>query len=378
MRGLYIDNIDKTRFPELIGVKKKINGQINAFKELGVQMEYIYVDECKIIKNGIDTNINTNKYKSSLANTNVFFNSIIKFNIIEPENYDFVYIRFTIASYYLANLIEYFYKHNVKVFLEIPTYPYKNEMNGLKDKVLSIIDDLVWIKIRKYVYRVVLTNNLDGIKNIESINIFNGIDVNSLKVKQETLELKKSINLIAVAQINRWHGYDRLIKGLYDYYQNDVKEQVEIFIVGDGAEKNNLINLTKNLMLEDKVHFMGLKYGDELNEIYSKMDIGVSSLALFRAGGGHDPIKSKEYIGKGLPVLLAYNDRALDEKLPFIFKSKEDESNINIQELLEKYKNMNIDTNSIRSYAEEHLSWKTQMKKVLNSIKLVGETDDRK
>ena len=53
------------------------------------------------------------------------------------------------------------------------------------------------------------------------------------------------------------------------------------------------------------------------------MHIGVSSLALFRAGGGHDPIKSKEFVAKGMPVIIGYKDKALSSNLEFIYENKE-------------------------------------------------------
>ena len=75
--------------------------------------------------------------------------------------------------------------------------------------------------------------------------------------------------------------------------------------------------------LNEYVHFVGSRIGSELNLIMDKADIGVSSLALFRAGGGHDPIKTKEFIARGIPVILGYEDKLVDMNLPYIMKVNE-------------------------------------------------------
>ena len=114
---------------------------------------------------------------------------------------------------------------------------------------------------------------------------------------------------------------------------------------------------------------MGAKFGDELDEIYDNSDIGISSLALFRAGGGHDPIKSKEYISKGIPVVIGYDDRALSEELDFVYKVSGDEIAIDIEEIVNKYVNMKTTSYEIMQYAVENLTWESQIKKVVKYIK---------
>lgn len=369
MKGLYLTSVDFYLNPNMGGVYKKIKGQINAFSNLGCKIDFIHPNNNKININGKDYECNLSKIDSLTKKNNVFYNSILALNKIDLKEYDFVYVRFTKACYGMYKFVKKLSEFNVKVIMEIPTYPYKDEIDkDLKNILLNNIDDLIWIKMKKYIYRLVLTNDLKKLYGIKAINIFNAIDINEIKTGTLKKE-NKEINFIGVANISKWHGYDRLIKGIADYYKNkENEENVNFYIVGDGPEKEKLVNLTQKLKITDNIKFLGPKFGEELEEVYSNMSIGVSSLALFRAGGGHDPIKSKEYVAMGLPVLLGYNDRAFNNTLPFIFECDASNENIDINCLVRKYKSMNVSSKEIKKFAYDELSWDSQMKKVLNEV----------
>ena len=69
-----------------------------------------------------------------------------------------------------------------------------------------------------------------GIKN-KTIKIGNGINIdNKLPIAKENTD-KKTLNLIAVAQLADWHGYDRLIKAISKL---DKDFKIRLKIVGDG------------------------------------------------------------------------------------------------------------------------------------------------
>ncbi len=167
----------------------------------------------------------------------------------------------------------------------------------------------------------------------------------------------------------KWHGYDRIIRGLKEYYDSNLdKVDVNFFIVGEGNEKQNLLELVKNLNLEDRVKFLGAQTGGELDNLFNNANIGVSSLALNRAGGGHDPIKTKEFIARGMPVVLGYEDKLIDMNLSYVIRFDDDESPININYLVNKVREINSTPMEIRSYALSNLVWEKQMLKVINSL----------
>lgn len=368
MKCLYIIGVDTKKYPEYKGIRKKIEGQIEAFKELGINMDWVDLYDDYIYLNSKNTNIKL-KSKNDYIKYNEFYINLYKKNIIDIEKYDFIYIRFSMANIGCYKLVKEISKRNVKVIIEIPTYPYYDELRkNLKDNIRICIDKFIWKRYKKFIFRISVTNDLAQIYGVKTIQIFNGVNLNDINVSTSIYN-NKTLNIIGVANISRWHGYDRILTGLSEYYKDGEKEvEIRFIIVGEGEEKQNLINLTKLLKMEKYVDFAGAKFEDELDELYNKANIGVSSLGLHRAGGGHDPIKSKEYIAKGIPVIISQKDRAISEKLDFVFKVNNDDSAVNFNEILNKYMDLKSSKKEIRDYAEVNLSWKSQMKKIIESL----------
>ena len=289
----------------------------------------------------------------------------------ELRKYEFAYIRFSRGDIEYYKLIKFLSKNNVKVIVEIPTYPYAQQFSyfNIKHLVYGILDILIWKSIRKYIYRISTTNSLHEIQKIKCICINNGIDLEELPMPNN--KYKKSLNLVGIANISKWHGYDRVIKGLHKYYsdKNNCYE-VRFHIIGEGDEKLNLIKLVDKFNLNSVVKFEGVKIGSELNNIMNDMDIGISSLALFRAGSGHDPIKTKEFLGRGIPVILGYDDKLVDMNLPYVIKVKEDESDLDIEGIVNKYLQRQWTNEDIKSYARKNLSWETQIKKIVEAVEI--------
>ena len=46
--------------------------------------------------------------------------------------------------------------------------------------------------------------------------------------------------MLAVANISKWHGFDRLIKGLNSYIVLNNETKISLQIIGDGIFKNDL------------------------------------------------------------------------------------------------------------------------------------------
>lgn len=65
--------------------------------------------------------------------------------------------------------------------------------------------------------------------------------------------------------------------------------------------------------IPDNVRFYGYLNKQELYKLYEKMDVGIGTLALYRKGMYEAcPLKVREYLALGLPVILGYTDTDLD------------------------------------------------------------------
>ncbi len=101
-----------------------------------------------------------------------------------------------------------------------------------------------------------------------NINVIpTGIDTNKFKINneitKEIIKLKKKYKIKdqdfiigSVGRIAKEKSFDLLIKNFKDLVTKD--QNIKLIIVGDGPEKNNLEELTKELNLENNIIFTGL------------------------------------------------------------------------------------------------------------------------
>lgn len=356
------------------GISKKIYYQIKALRECGLDIDLCYI---KIDEEGCQKRICGDVVIDDFGNK--FWTKIIKWfcfsnlaSFILSSDIKFVYIRsFYNTTPALLKMLKKLKKAGIKVVMEIPTYPYdievKNSSNDLK--VLFFINKLFRNKLKNCLSKIVTFSNYKEIHGIKTINISNGIDFSSIKIKSDNSFFHNNINLIAVADIHYWHGYDRLIRGLYEYYENSNPVMVKFKIIGDGvpSEIEKLKKLSKDLSLEKYICFHGNSFGDELDAFFEMSDFGIASLGRHRSGIKNiKTIKNREYAARGIPFIYSEDDDDFDN-MPYVIKAPADESPIDIKQIVEFYKSINIPPSEIRGSIINTLSWKVQMQKVVNN-----------
>lgn len=230
------------------------------------------------------------------------------------------------------------YRNGARILIEIPTYPYIHEIPSGLLYNLMILWDRIYIKKMSDCVERIATYSLDEqIFGIQTINIKNGIDFSKIKIKDTKMH-DGIINLIGVAHLSKWHAYDRVIKGLHEYYTTAANETIINFhIVGIGDSLQEYKSLVQEYELQNHVIFYGNKYGDELDEIYDKCDIAVSSLGLHRIGVKNQAsvLKSREYAAKGMPMISSIEIDVFKEKeFKYIRYFPEDETPIDMKKVL--------------------------------------------
>ena len=363
---------------EFDGISKKILYQVAALKKLGVEVEICCekIEYNKIFRKIFNTNITLEKSVGNIMAKRLLYYKYEKtLKYIFENNFEIVYIRYVyMANPYFIKFLKKIKEKNIKVILEVPTYPYDKELVH-KDMIRQIkyfIERKYRDKMCNYVDKIITYSNDNEIFGVKTIKISNGIDPNEISIVNKNVkESINEINFIGVAGIAFWHGFDRFILSMVEYYKNNPKEIIKFHIVGDGDKKtvNNLKKLVKENKLEDYVTFYGYRYGKELDKIYDRSNIGIGCLGNFRKGiYKSGALKNKEYCAKGLPIIVAGPDYDFNN-CEFICQVSQDESLINIEEVIEWYKNLNMTSEEIRKYAENNLSWDIQMKKVIEGIK---------
>lgn len=362
--------------PDDVGVYKKKVFQEKSFLKNGIDLKKTY---CKLKKNSYEYYIEkykigeeSYKYKLDFIRRRLFQKIKIYKNIqkiIKIYDIKVIYIRYYRSDYYFYIFLKNLKKNNTKIIIEIPTYPYDNEVR--KSNISLLLDKYYRKKLYKYVDRVVTYSDDKKIWNIPCINISNGIDLEEVHLVNKKEKNKNKIVFTIVSNCSFWHGIDRMLYSLEEYGKNANKKEIIFNVVGEGNEINKLKEIvikSKNLL--KVVKFTGIKVGKELEEIYDQTDIAIGSLGRHRSGvDTMRALKNREYCAVGLPMIFSEDDPDL-RKVPFVYHISKNEKLIDIQELLKWYENLKISPEEIRKYAEE-FTWDKQMKKVIDEIEKI-------
>ena len=353
------------------GISKKISYQLEAFKANGHEAHLCYMDEDgskrRIVDNTTIADYGNGRKGKILKRTE--FGSIIDYAI--KEGIEFVYIRSNHnANPFTIHMVRRMKKNGMKVVMEIPTYPYDQEY-FYKNMWKQLVQDKIFRKLfAKQLDAIVTFSEECFIFGKQTIRISNGIDFDSVRMKKESHHPANELHLIGVAEIHSWHGFDRVIKGLADYYTTPRGIKVYFHVVGyffSYVEKEDITHLINESHLEPYVILHGKKHGNELDDIFDLCDFGIGSLGRHRVGITNiKTLKNREYAARGIPFVYSENDTDFDKK-PYVLKMPADETAINIEDIINFYQRLNISPQEIRD-SIQNLSWKNQMKRVIDAL----------
>lgn len=351
------------------GIWKKIKYTLCAYQRLGFLIDFAYRT-----KSGYVINFGFNSEQSKIELINEPHKDLVFYNLSKKilKKYDFLYIRkpFGGASFLFLNfLISKVKKKGGKIAFEIPTYPYKKEIKSIKNTISELLFQFSKTTyIRKIDLIVYMGEPSGNIWGRPALKIANGIDLDKVLILKEKLNpVLDEFILVGVARLSFWHGYDRLIESVKNY---DGKYNVKFIIIGNGEpEFTRLKALAGKNNVEDKVIFLGAKFGNELDIQYRKAHVCIDSVGRHRSGNQfNSSLKSKEYTAKGLPFIMSHKDDSFDN-VDFIYNVSADEESIDINEIIGWYEQLPPTTPvNMRKFAEKFLSWDIQCKKILEEI----------
>ena len=353
------------------GISKKISYQLNAFKANGHETHLCYMDESiskrRIVDDQVMIDYGNGTKGKILKRTE--FNSIV--NYAMDNHIEFVYIRSNHnANPFTIHMVKQLKKAGMKVVMEIPTYPYDQEYFNKSMRRQLIQDKLFRNQFAKHLDGIVTFTEEDFIFGQKTIKISNGIDFNSVRLKRTSNHPDNELHLIGVAEIHRWHGFDRVLKGLAAYYAEPHQLKVYFHIIGyffSTVEKEEITNIISNHHLEPYIILHGKKHGKALDEIFDTCDFGIGSLGRHRVGiDDIKTLKNREYAARGIPFVYSETDSDFDQQ-PYVLKAPANEQAISIDNIVDFYQRLKMTPQEIRA-SIEHLSWKNQMKRVIDAI----------
>lgn len=294
-------------------------------------------------------------------------------------------------------------KAGIKCVTEIPTYPYDDELRGfpLRVRMELFIDRLFRRSLAHQMNAMVTFSDADEIFGCRTINISNGVDMESIALHDYHAPADGSLHLVGVAEVHYWHGFDRLIAGLGEYYKVSSKraqssllelsserklaegktatdpssKKIYFHVVGGVAESEmhdsmhapGFAELIDKYAISDYVIFHGAIYGDALDDVFNRCAFAIGSLGRHRSGiTVIKTLKNREYATRGIPFIYSEQDNDFDSQ-PYILKAPADESPIDIRAIIDFLDSNILSPSDIRSTVT-HLTWQKQMQTVIDSL----------
>lgn len=330
------------------GVNKKINGQMNAFEEEGFLTDLIshYQSNIAFYQGNSEAQVIVSNIPWRIA--------LCGWAAKHAAEYDAAYIRFQFFCPFVLNMVRSFHTAGVKTIMEIPTYPYITELRkqGLRGVYKRIIDASFRNMCAKYIDCFAAPLYSDRIMGKNCIEIKNGINVDEVAPRHHQHD-PNSIHLLAVAMMAPWHGYDRVIEGMNQYYRNGGKDSITFHLVGQGVASKGYQEMIEKYQLTNYVIMHGKLFGDCLDRLYDIADIGVGSLGVHRTEiTKTNTLKILEYYAKGIPVICESSEIGIALDDPYRLTVPSEECAIDIEKVIQFYKRI-YDNNSSETIVQD-------------------------
>lgn len=374
-------------FSEVSGISKKIHYQVKGLRENDHDVRLCYYGfagnghRCRYV----DDQVIQDYGKGKLAGILQRLSYTCIYDYCVREKIDFVYARcFQNANPWLVRFFKKLKKIGIHAVTEIPTYPYDAEFVGFPfmTRMNLKIDQLFRRQLSAQMDAIVTFSDAEVIFGQRTIRISNGVDFDSIPLHNyhPSVDHPYALHLIGVAEVHYWHGYDRLIAGIGEYYHKARIEKKEVrdvyFHIVGGVGPSEMYNsihapgfaeLMEKYHIKDNVLFHGQLFGDALTDVFNQCQFAIGSLARHRSGITNiKTLKNREYATRGLPFVYSEQDSDFDNQ-PYVLKAPVDESPIDIQNLLSFLDSFSINPEDIRKTVEQ-LSWRIQMQQVIDSI----------
>lgn len=346
------------------GVRKKIMSQVQVFTKHfpRVLIAYYangmaYLCECEMIV----------EKRLALSRVECFEAFLDWMSVYQCK---WVYMRCLIpASRIYIEFIKRMKGNGIKAVLEYPTYPYEGEV---KDEGILAEDRFYRYEIRKYLSLVTTYSTVQDVYGINAVALQNGVSlednpVRNIRVKSNT------ITMLAVANFCFYHGYERVLEGMRNYYQSKHKYEIYFDLVGDGSERRYYEYLVKKYGLNAYVRFWGIRLGKDLSDNYGKADIGIAPLGMFKENTVcASPIKTREYCACGLPFIYGYIDTGFTGEEAFTVRVSNDSTSLEMDVVIDLYEQTvarNDIVEGMRELAKSKFTWDIQLQQVIDYLK---------
>lgn len=308
-------------------------------------------------------------WRHHLLREHTFHKTAIIEKVVPLRDYDAVVMRY-VGNYTRAG--GFLRRHGHKLITEHHTKEF-NEMllyrGWLLKWVLALVERL---SAPRFLHRVAgIIGVTDEIRRYElqisgpkpSVVIGNGICVSETVFTGFRPFDGKTLHLVFVASdFTPWLALNRLLDGM-NAHQRPVK--IVLHLIGRlDPETQQRLKEWRALNSEVKLH--GSLHGDSLNEVMASATMGICSLGLYNSQLNEAcPLKSREYVSRGLPLVMAHQDPDIHATSPFVLMVPNDPSPVNCSRLVGFARKVSQHAglaNQMREFAEDELDWKVKLR----------------
>ena len=367
-------------FSEVSGISKKIQAQIEGLQENGYEVHCCYYDYnsqghlCRFVDGEVLRDYGSGLW-AALAQR---FDYAPVYDYCCRSGVEMVYARsFQNATPMLVRLFRRLKAKGIRCVTEIPTYPYDKEFESfpLKRRAELWVDRLWRRSLARQMEAIVTFSNATEIFGQRTIRISNGVSLKHIPLHHPTTT-GSTLHIIGVAEVHIWHGYDRMIAGIGEYYRRgNVKRDIVFHIVGGVADSEMHTNayakgfaeLIQDYDIAQRIVFHGQLFGDELNRVFDACSFAVGSLGRHRSGISEiKTLKNREYATRGLPFIYSECDSDFDQ-MPYVVKAPANDKPIDVDTIIGFLSNYTLSPREVRQTVS-HLTWKVQMRNVVDSL----------
>lgn len=375
-RVLFFTKIDFSA-PATGGLFRKVKAQAKALaSHPDVEVDLFYIQGLEALWERHNGEVIRRSFTNGLFRA--WYTNIGVFSTINEQNYQVIYIRHFLLNPMFVGHLKLWRnaRPDRRILLELPTYPYSPEF---RDAPLSVrlqvtLDHWTFRLLPSFIDRIVTFSRQLTIREIATIQTDNGVDPETITAITQAPPIVP-FRILGLANLNIWHGYDRMIRGMAEWATSNDSGLIHFDIAGTGKEEQNLRNLVKDLNVSHLVTFHGFLQGDELDQLIARCHVGLASLGMHRTGvadGQTTTLKAREFAARGLPFILGYTDHDFGPNYPFCRIERADERSVDPESIRQFYTQV-IEQNpqyftTMRNDARNRLSWQAKLSPVLNYL----------
>jgi glycosyltransferase involved in cell wall biosynthesis len=162
-----------------------------------------------------------------------------------------------------------------------------------------------------------------------------------------TVRFPASRRIVMVSRFAPWHGLDRAL----DLMERPEMARFRLHVVGTGPPVDELASRIERA---PNATWEGNLEGAALDRLIQSCDLALGALALHRKGMTEAcPIKVRQYLSLGVPVVFAHSDPDLPGDLPFVLRVPEGDGPIPAELILDFHRRLEGDP-TVPSLARDH------------------------